>query len=85
MKAMIRKATPAQSQLPVRNQTTIAMMAAGRKKRKTLAITTITMTPITKRSRSKMTSNSSGRLGRGKGGDIGETFNKFTFLTAHCI
>jgi len=36
MKATIRKETPAQKRLPVRNQTTMAMMAAGRMKNKIL-------------------------------------------------
>jgi len=44
-------------------------MAAGRKKSRTLAITTIMMSPITKRINSKMTSNTSGKpIGRGNGG-----------------
>ncbi len=61
MKATIRKTTPAQNKLPVRSQTTIAIMAAGRKKRRTLAITTIMIRPTTKRNSSTITSNSSGK------------------------
>jgi len=47
--AMTRKAMPAQSPLPVKNQTTRATMAAGRKKNKTFAMNTMIMRPITKR------------------------------------
>jgi len=68
MKAMIKNATPAQNQLSVRNQTTMAIMAAGRKKRRTLAITMIMIKPITKKINSAMTSNRNGKVGRGRGG-----------------
>jgi len=61
MKAMIKKTNPAQNKLSVKNQTTTAIMTAGRKKRRTLAITTIMGRPITKRIGSAMTSNSSGK------------------------
>jgi len=70
MKAMIKKATPAQNQLSVRSLTTMAIMAAGRKKMRTLAITMIMIKPITKRMRSAMTSNRNGKVGRGIGGAI---------------
>jgi hypothetical protein len=83
MKAMIRKATPAQNQLPVRNQTTIAIMAAGRKKINTLAMAMIMMMPITSRTKSTMISRRSGKpkVGRGIGGAINhQFFNKPTFL-----
>jgi hypothetical protein len=66
MKATIKKATPAQNQLPVRNHTTRAIMAAGRKKRRTLAITTIMIMPMSRRISSAMISNMNGRLGREK-------------------
>jgi len=52
IKATTRKATPAQNTLPVRNQTTNAIMPAGKMNRKTLARTMIITRPIT-RSRSK--------------------------------
>jgi hypothetical protein len=70
MKAMIKKATPAQNQLSVRSQTTMAIMPAGRKKRRTLAMTMIMIKPITKRINSAMTSNTNGKLGRGSRGAI---------------
>jgi len=71
MKAMIRKATPAQNQLSVRNQTTMAIMAAGRKKRRTLAMTMIMIKPITKRINNAMISKSGKpKFGRGIGGAI---------------
>jgi len=72
MKAMIKKATPAQNQLSVRSLTTMAIMAAGRKKRRTLAMTMIMIKPITKRINSAMTSNTNGKFkfGRGMGGAI---------------
>jgi hypothetical protein len=66
MKATIKKATPAQNQLPVRRPTTMAIMAAGRKKKRTLTITTIMMRPMIRRMSSAMISNSNGRPGRGK-------------------
>jgi hypothetical protein len=70
MKAMIKKAIPAHVRLPVRSQTTTAMMAAGRKKSRTLAITMIMMRPITTK-RSKATiSSSGGKLGTGIKGAI---------------
>ena len=48
--AMIRKATPAQNvDLPVRNHTTMATMAAGRNKNKTFTMNRRMMSPITKR------------------------------------
>ena len=51
----MRKATPAQKRLKsVRYQTTAAIMAAGRKKRSTFAMTIMMMSPMTKRIRSKM-------------------------------
>lgn len=81
MKATIRKATPAQNQLPVRNQTTTAIMTAGRKKRSILAITMIMMTPMSRRSSSAITSKRNPKLGRGKGGVKGKNLNKTTFLT----
>ncbi len=45
IKATIKKATPAQNMLPVRNQTIIATMAAGNTNRKILASTTIITIP----------------------------------------
>ena len=70
MKAMIRKATPAQSQLPVRNQTTMATMAAGRK-RKTILTTAMSMiAPIIKRISKARISSKGGKLGSGNGGAI---------------
>ena len=64
----MRKATPAQSQLPVRNQTTMAMMAAGRK-RKTIFTTAMRMiAPIIKRISKARISSKGGKLGSGKGG-----------------
>jgi hypothetical protein len=62
MKAIIKKATPPQNRLPLRNQTTRAIMAAGRKKSTNLAITMIMMMPITTRNNSAMSSNGRGRL-----------------------
>jgi len=76
MKAMIRKATPAQNQLSVRNHTTIAIMAAGRKNRSILAMTTIMMIPMTKRSSNATTSKRDPKLGSGMGGAIGKTFQQ---------
>jgi len=45
-KATIRKATPAQKRLPVRSQTTNAIMAAGRMKSKILTIKMMMAIPI---------------------------------------
>jgi len=70
-KAMIKKATPAQNQLSVRNQTTMAIMAAGKKKRRTLAMTMIMMRPIARRISSAMISKRKGKPGRLRGGAIG--------------
>ena len=61
MKATIKKATPAQSQLPASTQTTMAIMVAGRKKRIALTMTTIIMRPMTKRISKAMISNSTGK------------------------
>jgi len=66
MKATIKKATPAQSQLPASTQTTMAIMVAGRKKRIALTMTTIIMRPMTKRISKAMISNSKGKPGREK-------------------
>jgi hypothetical protein len=66
MKATIKKATPAQSQLLVSTQTTMAIMVAGRKKRIALTMTTIIMRPMTKRISKTMISNSKGKPGREK-------------------
>jgi hypothetical protein len=60
MKATIRKETPAQKRLPVRNQTTMAMMAAGRMKNKILTIKIMTMMPMTSKSKSSANSNIKG-------------------------
>lgn len=86
MKAMIKNATPAQNQLSVRNQTTMAIMAAGRKKRRTLAMTMIMIKPITKKINSAMTSKikGMGKLGRVIGAidtspSISYFFNYITF------
>ncbi len=46
---MIKKATPAQNPLPVKSQTITAMMVAGKKKNKTLAISSMMIIPITTR------------------------------------
>jgi hypothetical protein len=79
MKAMMRKAIPVQSQLPVRNQTTMATMAAGRK-RKTIFTTAMSMiAPIIKRISKARISRSGGKLGSGNGGAMGrdlQAFNK---------
>lgn len=56
MKATARKAIPAQKRLPVRNQTTMAIMPAGRMKSKILAITIMTIIPITSHSKSNTNS-----------------------------
>jgi hypothetical protein len=66
MKATIKKDTPAQSQLPVSTQTTMAIMAAGKKKKIALTMTTIIIRPMTKRISKAMISNSNGKPGRGK-------------------
>jgi len=80
IKAMIKKATPAQNQLPLRNQTTMAIMAAGKKKSRTLAITMIMIKPITRRISSAMTSKRKGKPGRLRGGGIGTSpSTKLTF------
>jgi hypothetical protein len=68
MKAMIRKATPAQNQLSVRSLTTMAIMIAGKKKMRTLAITTIMIKPITKRINNAIISNRNGKVGRARSG-----------------
>jgi hypothetical protein len=60
MKATIRKETPAQKRLPVRNQTTMAMMAAGRMKNKILTIKIMIMMPMTSKSKSSANSNIKG-------------------------
>jgi hypothetical protein len=66
----MRKATPAQSQLPVRNHTTMATMAAGRK-RKTIFTTAMSIiAPIIKRISKAKISRSGGKLGSGNGGAI---------------
>ena len=46
IRAITRKATPAQNMLPVRNQTTMAMIAAGSTNSKILASTMIMTSPI---------------------------------------
>jgi len=86
MKAIIKKATPAQNQLSVRNQTTMAIMAAGRKKSRTLAMTMIMIKPITKRINSAMISNRSGKpkFGRGIGGAITQVLQQAS-LNIYCI
>jgi len=58
---MIKKATPAQNQLPVSNQITIATMAAGKKNRKTLTRKMIIMKPMIKRTTNAITSRSGGK------------------------
>ncbi len=63
MAAIRRKATPAQNPLPVRNHTTSATIAAGRKKNRTFAMNTITRTPIIKRINKTANSSSRGRKG----------------------
>jgi len=79
MKAMIRKAIPARNQLPVRNQTTMAMIAAGRKKSKTLATTMIMIRPIISRIRSAMISKRKGMpSGIGTGGAIVQVLGEVT-------
>jgi len=50
---MTRKAIPDKKRLPVRNQTTKAMMAAGRRKRIALAMTTIMTRPMIRRTRER--------------------------------
>jgi hypothetical protein len=64
MKAIIKKATPPQNRLPLRNQTTRAIMTAGKKKSRTLAISMIMMMPMSTRNNSAMSSNGRGKLGR---------------------
>jgi len=59
IKATTRNATPAQKTLPVRNQTTKAMMPAGKMKRNTFASSMIIIRPIT-RSKSKKATSISG-------------------------
>jgi len=61
MKATIRKAIPAQNKLPLSNQTTRAITAAGKKKSITLTIATIMMMPMTNKTSSAMTSTSNGK------------------------
>lgn len=85
MKAINKKATPAQNPLPVSNQTTMAIMAAGRKKRTTLAITTIMMMPMTKRISNMNTSNNNGKPREETSGSIVEPFFKADFLEKHSI
>jgi len=60
MKATIRKETPAQKRLPVRNQTTMAMMVAGRMKSKILTTKIMIMMPMTSNSKSSANSNIEG-------------------------
>jgi hypothetical protein len=60
MKATIRKETPAQKRLPVRNQTTMAMIAAGRMKSKILTTKIMIMMPMTSNSKSSANSNIKG-------------------------
>lgn len=75
----MRKATPAQKRLKsVRYQTTAAIMAAGRKKRRTFAMTIMMMSPMTKRIRSKMASNSNPKP---RGGSSGVESTSFRFLS----
>jgi len=85
MKAMTRKATPAQNRLPLRSQTTNAMMAAGRKKNRTFAIIMIMTMPMISRISSTISSNANPmpRDGRGIGGAIDDipqkTFDALCF------
>jgi len=78
MKATIRKATPAQKKLPERNHTTIAIMADGKKKSRTLAITIIMMRPMIKRINRAITSNSNPKP-RGGSSCIESTSSRFLF------
>ena len=63
---MMRKATPAQNKLPVRNQTTMAIIAAGKKRKMTFMINTSISKPITSRINNAMISNNGGKPGRGR-------------------
>jgi hypothetical protein len=65
MTDMIRKATPAQNKLPVRNQTTTAIIAAGKKRKMTFIINTSMSKPITSRINNAMISNNGGKPGNG--------------------
>jgi len=85
MKAIIKKATPPQNRLPLRNQTTMAIMAAGKKKSRTLAITMIMMMPITTRNNSAMSSKSGGKPGRGIGGAIDKPLRSSAVVAANYI
>jgi len=65
MTAMMRKATPAQNKLPVRNHTTMATIAAGRKRKMTLIISMSMSKPMTRRTNRAIISNNGGKPGRG--------------------
>jgi len=68
IKDMIKKAAPAKSRLLVRSQTIRAIMAAGRKKSRTLTINMIMMSPIIKRISNKTASNSGSKPKKAKKG-----------------
>ena len=65
MTDIIRKATPAQNKLPVRNQTTMATIAAGRKRKMTLIISMSMSKPMTRRTNRAIISNNGGKPGKG--------------------
>jgi len=63
MAAMIRKAMPVHNLSPVRNHTTSATIAAGRRKNRTLATNAIITVPIIKRMNKTANSRSKGKKG----------------------
>jgi len=65
MTDIMRKATPAQNKLPVRNHTTMAIIAAGRKRKMTLIINTSMSKPMTRRINRAIISNNGGKPGKG--------------------
>lgn len=56
MKAIAKNATPAKKRLPVRSQTTAAIMAAGRMKSKILTTRMMMAIPMIRSSKSKANS-----------------------------
>lgn len=85
MRATIRNATPAQNQLPVRNQTTMAIMAAGKKRKRTLTISTSMSMPIIRRTSKARISNNGGKpKGRGIGGAMGNA-PSVTLRVGNCL
>ncbi len=86
MTIIIRKATPAQNKLPVRNHTTMATIAGGKMRKMTLMTNTSMKMPMIRRTSKTMMSNNGGKPeGRGIGGAKGHKHLQIVFCVATAL